>query len=376
MDEAELLNLMYGQQVDPFSIDAINSAASSLPPVSRVTMQQSRKGPTGSNALANMLQAKQLESFRDQQAGIKAFEQGLAQQGSQAPNAAVAIASGLSDFFAGTNNLAQLQDKKDMQEQMDMRNKTLLQGMKKDLTKSEIDLLENQFKAAQESEQFGMKTELDREKLALMKNRLATASQVPKLLPGQEAADREFGKEYQEWNAQGGYAGLEKQLAQLEAAATALESPQGEGMTGGTLEAWLPGGSSDAARARVKPEAFALQQGVEQAIQASLRQTLGSQFTEKEGAQVIARSFDPRLPAKTNAAKIRAEIENIRRRGLEKDRASKYFEQTGGTLKGLDATKRIAPTAAPTSQPKEGDTRDWQGKTFNFTGGQWVEKVK
>jgi hypothetical protein len=187
-----------------------------------------------------------------------------------------------------------------------------------------------------------------------------------KLLPGQEAADKSFGKEYQDWNAQGGYAGVDKQLQQLESAALALENDPS-----------LSGGAStilpDAIRRRISPDSVTIEQNVKQATQAALRQTLGSQFTEKEGEQIMQRSYDPALPAEENIKKIRAAAKELKTRALEKERASKYFESTGGTLKVLDATGNRQSVKTPKTHmppPEIGEVRNG----FKFTGGNPADK--
>lgn len=319
-------------------------------PVSGAELVKISKSRGPASDAEGKLRAKQLESLEAQRAGIEQFNQKIAEQEGKGINPLVAGLMGASDLFSGTNNLAGLQQQKQAQENKSLQNQVLLQNMKRDLTDAEVELL----KADAQKQKDMRQEELLRLKFGM---------QEDKLTPGQEAADRAFGKEYQDWTAQGGYANVDKQIAQIEAAANALD--QDDTMTGGIQELYVPGGSSDFARSRSKPEAFALQQGVEQAIQASLRQTLGSQFTEKEGEKVIARAFDPRLPAKENAKKLRAEIKQLRSRAAEKEAASRYFEQHG-TLRGHK----------PGSMSGEGSKKEWNGKTYILKGNKWIEETK
>lgn len=153
------------------------------------------------------------------------------------------------------------------------------------------------------------------------------AAKGPTLTVGQEAADKNFAKDYQDWNAQGGYAAVDKQLNQLEESANILEKDPD--LVGGITSA-LP----DQVRKRLNSKAFNVEQMVKQAVQGSLKATLGAQFTEQEGKKVEDRSFDAALPAKENIARIRATVKELRARADEKNKAAKYFEDNNGSLAG------------------------------------------
>ena len=337
------------------STAGIIEAAKRAQSIPQITIQQQKKQLLP-DSVYEQLKKRQLDSFKEQKQGIQDFESGL--QAPQEINPLLAVTSGLSDMFAGTNRLEGLSRQKAIQEGQAKEDQRYLQAMKKDLTKAEIDMLKSQFQHEQDTEKLGMTMKLAREKMA--------AESGQKLLPGQESADRAFGKEYQEWNAQGGYAGVEKQLSQLEEAAQALEN--NPALSGGASTA-LP----DAIRRRLTPEAVTIEQSVKQATQAALRQTLGSQFTEKEGEQIMQRSYDPALPAEENIKKIRSAVKELKTRALEKERASKYFEATGGTLKGLDATGNKQTASTPKTQlapPAIGEVRGG----FKFKGGNPADK--
>lgn len=116
-------------------------------------------------------------------------------------------------------------------------------------------------------------------------------------------------KEFADYQAAGGKATLDKNLARLEEAAKKLES--GEVKTG-KLSAAVPGLSSDVAQDVLNPEIAAVRDEVRGAVQATLRQTLGAQFTQQEGEAIFNRSFNPRLSAEENAKRIRTEIKGLR----------------------------------------------------------------
>lgn len=148
--------------------------------------------------------------------------------------------------------------------------------------------------------------------------------------PGQKALDVKFGKDYADFISQGGAADVRKNLSQLRGAADALESGK-ENLTGPALgrlsvenRTLLPGGARSSE----------VQQDVEDVVQRNLRLVLGAQFTEKEGDRLIARAYDPRLPEKTNARRLRRLILQIEDAAEAKEAAIEYFEENG-TLDGF-----------------------------------------
>lgn len=159
------------EEPDVFSANNIVEAAKRLNAVPQYTIQQQRKTPI-SDEMYKKLTERQLESFKQQGAGLKAFEAGM--QGPQETDPVLAITSGLSDMFAGTNRLAGLTNQKSMQEQQAKQDQLRLQDMKKDLTKAEIDMLKSQYQNQTEEDQFKTKMAFEREKLK------ATSEKEPK----------------------------------------------------------------------------------------------------------------------------------------------------------------------------------------------------
>jgi len=327
---------LFGMQQEPdvWSPAGIQAAAAQMQPTS-ITIQQAKKTLIPEDTF-NLIKQRQLDSFKNQAQGIQDFEGDIKKRESQIGiNPILAAASGLSDMFAGTNRLQGLNQQKMMQEQKLEMDKAKLQGMRKDLTQEDINMLKEQYQHQSDADKWNAQMKMLDKKLA--------ADKGNSLTPGQEAADKAYGKDYQEWNPQGGYAGVEKQLGALESAAQALKD--NPGMTGPVVSA-MP----DVIRRRTNPEAFALQQQVEQAVQGSLRATLGAQFTEKEGERIMRNSFDPALPAEENIKKLNATIQELKTKALEKERSAKYFEQTG-TLKGLGAAGNKVNSSPATSAP-------------------------
>lgn len=153
------------------------------------------------------------------------------------------------------------------------------------------------------------------------------AASTPKLTKGQEAADREFGKEYAQYKAAGGFADVDKQLVQLKKVSDELGKP-GNDFTG-PAAGLIPG----KARAFTNPRAVAAQNMVEEVAQRNLRLVLGAQFTQVEGERLIARAYNPQLSPLENKRRVDALINQIRTAAQAKEDAAAYFE-ANGTLSG------------------------------------------
>lgn len=153
--------------------------------------------------------------------------------------------------------------------------------------------------------------------------KVSAAANTPKLTKGQEAADREFGKEYAGWKATGGYADVEKQLQQLQRVSEELGKP-GNDYTG-PAAGLIPG----KARAFTNPNAVNAQNLVEEVAQRNLRLVLGAQFTQVEGERLIARAYNPQLSPLENKKRVDALINQIRTAAQAKEEAAQYFEANG-----------------------------------------------
>lgn len=143
---------------------------------------------------------------------------------------------------------------------------------------------------------------------------------------GQKKVDEEFAKSYIEWT-QGGGADMSAQIAQIESVADRLVSGK-ENLTGpviGSLSDWLG--------AAVNPAAVDARQTVENVVQRNLRLILGGQFAQREGDQLIARAYNPRLGEEENARRLRRLAAAMRAAAEDKQSQVEYYEQNG-TLTG------------------------------------------
>lgn len=104
----------------------------------------------------------------------------------------------------------------------------------------------------------------------------------------------------------------------------------------------------------VTPGGADLQDRAERIIQASLRATLGAQFTEKEGTRFLERAYNPRLDEATNAARLRQVAKELESIQADKEGALEYMKRKG-TLDGFvprgagAGTVPAAPAPAPAS---------------------------
>lgn len=175
------------------------------------------------------------------------------------------------------------------------------------------------------------------------------------LSPGEKQVDETFGKELADYHYGGGKASVEKNIQRLEGAIGKLkENPD---ITGG-FTTKLPWTGEDAQQDWINPEMAAVRDDIRGAIQGSLKQVLGAQFTEKEAQAMFNRAFNPRLSPEENVRRANAELEAIKRMAAQKDQSAQYFAKQG-TLKGFkpsatrmnagESETQLAKAEAPSS---------------------------
>ncbi|HTL13065.1 MAG TPA: hypothetical protein VL588_11280 [Bdellovibrionota bacterium] len=159
----------------------------------------------------------------------------------------------------------------------------------------------------------------------------AEAAGSKNLSPGQKAADEAFGKDMADYSYGGGQATVEKNLGKLSGGIDTLKS--NPDLTG-HLSMKIPLLGSDAAQDVLNPQMAQVRDDIRGAIQGTLRQVLGPQFTEKEGTAIFNRAFNPRLTADENARRATQEMSALQNMAADKERAQAYFRQNG-TLQGF-----------------------------------------
>jgi hypothetical protein len=148
--------------------------------------------------------------------------------------------------------------------------------------------------------------------------------------PGDIKVDQEYAKDYAEWVAGGEIAGINNNLRKLEVArANLMSSDNISGPIAG-LRNMLP----DPLNAMLGGEkSISTREGVQDVIMQSLRQILGSQFTEKEGTALMARTYNPSLSEAENIRRLDLLKDKILQMAADKQAASNYYRQHE-TLKG------------------------------------------
>lgn len=154
---------------------------------------------------------------------------------------------------------------------------------------------------------------------------------------GEEALDRAFAKDFNEFLATGGFADVEKKLEQLREVSDALRT---EDNITGPLVGTGTGTFLQGLQTRFNPRGTAIREAVEEVVQRNLKAILGGQFTEREGEKLIARAYNPLLQEKENLKRVQRLIDQINLAAAAKLEASKYFEDNG-TLRGFKGTQYV-----------------------------------
>jgi len=149
------------------------------------------------------------------------------------------------------------------------------------------------------------------------------------LTPLQLRMDERYTDLLVDWNI-GGAGDAVKQLDQLGDVADILES--GENISG-----WVIGNMPDWMLSGLNPQAMDAKELVQEVVQRSLRDTLGSQFTEREGEMLLARAYNPRLEERYNAARLRRLTTMIESRAQQLNSLNEYM-QRNGTSAGWDGS--------------------------------------
>lgn len=151
---------------------------------------------------------------------------------------------------------------------------------------------------------------------------------LPGAEKGREAQAKDFGKEANEWIIGNKAADANALIQNLEEVQNMLAT--NKNITGGFIGA-LP----MSVRERVYPESVAAQERVESVVQRGLKETLGAQFTEKEGERLIKRAYNPNLSEEENLKRVNRLLATMKIAIQKKNDAVAYYSQNG-TLAGYD----------------------------------------
>ena len=149
------------------------------------------------------------------------------------------------------------------------------------------------------------------------------------LTEGQKAVDKKFAETNVDWLT-GQNVDAAVNAAQIATVLSKIEA--GEEYTGpafGALQAIAP----NFLTAIINPASTNAMEMVQEVVQRNLRIILGAQFTEREGAQLIQRAYNPALPRQQNAARLRKLFAQIQVAAQQKQAMVDYFQENG-TLRG------------------------------------------
>lgn len=152
------------------------------------------------------------------------------------------------------------------------------------------------------------------------------------LTTGEEAVDKKYAEDFHQYAANS--AENKAQLTNIRKGIDILKTNPG---SVGGVSNLLP----NSVRNFVNSDGVVAQQNIESAVLQTLRQTLGAQFTEKEGERIMSITFNPLQSADENIR--RAQILAGKLESLQRANEEKYsYYQTNGTLKGYKTS--IVPT--------------------------------
>lgn len=157
-----------------------------------------------------------------------------------------------------------------------------------------------------------------------------------KLTPGQQKVDENFAPDYNAWVSAGGYADTVRQLRELDAVLTQLESgKQLSGAVVGRLPPFIQ-------QILYGDDPKNVKAAVDKLTVSSLRQILGAQFTQEEGKRIQEMSYDPTVDEASNIAKIKSSVRELLARAKAKQASADYFAKNG-TLAGYTGPMADTP---------------------------------
>jgi len=158
---------------------------------------------------------------------------------------------------------------------------------------------------------------------------IKTQAEATKPSEGEKTLDREFAKTWNNWQTQGKPQYLEN--------AKLFEDAIRKVETGEVDTGFIEG--LKGRQGFVDTKTKALEREVRSAINGMLRQTLGAQFTEKEGERIFAQAFDPKAKPEDNIKSMRRELGKIQKTADSIESQGMFFEENRGSLKGYKAPK-------------------------------------
>ncbi|MBF32020.1 MAG: hypothetical protein CL529_12715 [Aequorivita sp.] len=188
------------------------------------------------------------------------------------------------------------------------------------------------FSQTRDAEEMRFKHDFEMEKLRAREKAKAKAqagNKIGKLSKGEEANDKAFAKDYNEWGVRG-RGTYDKNMSRLKESLAKLKDEPPASLSGR-----FAGRMPDIMRSE---ESLVIEEDVRASAMGALRATLGAQFTEKEGERIMNASYNPRLEPEENIKKIEKAIKELETNRENIEARSAYFEEVG-TLKGFKSEK-------------------------------------
>lgn len=206
--------------------------------------------------------------------------------------------------------------------------KAMIEKLRGEVTKSQQGIADDQLAYLK------MKAQEEKDRMSEQRMMARLGGQKREMLPGQIAADRDFGKEYVSWNQKGDRAGFLKNKTILEGAIQELSQDQ-------SLSGTLALKATPAPLvAKINPKSAALQQKVTSTVISMVKQ-LGANPTDTDLKEIQKSVWDKDLPTSANIEKINLFLQEQLQKAAAKDEASRYFEKTVGTLQGQENVKKV-----------------------------------
>jgi hypothetical protein len=270
--------------------------------------------------------------------------------------------------------------------------RTVLENQRQERVAAEVAAQEAKTKAAEPQTDVGkLRADLDAGRITqaefdakmAKETQLTATKPADAFTPGQKTVDEKFAPEVLDWDMSGG-PNATKAIVQTSKALDILGKNRGSWLQGtGPVTALIP----EWGQKFVNQPGITARDAVRDTVQTTLRQVLGSQFTEKEGAALMDRAFDPGVDEVENIRRVKLLMNQVAGIAANKQQMVDYFKKNG-TLTGY--TGAPIDTAAlasmsfdePNAGGGGGDDADQEGDTATgpngekmvFKNGQWVRQ--
>jgi hypothetical protein len=175
---------------------------------------------------------------------------------------------------------------------------------------------------------------------------------------GWKKVNETFGTEVTNWNLNGGYTKQLENLSKIDDVIGTLKEQNVTGKFTGLVPRVI--------RAFINPDSVAIEDDIRSIIFQSLRETLGAQFTQKEGERLVEASFNILLGEETNIKRLERLKSTILKMAEAKEQAAKYFIANDGDMTGYEFQTSFGFN----------DIKDGMWKVEDYTGLNDADLIK